>query len=136
MTTATWALQTAIYARLIADPDLTSVLGGQKVFDHVPRGTQPPYVTFGITTERDWSTGTETGSEHEISLLVWSQNRGRRELQAVTDTLRDALHDAALSLTGHRLINLRHAFSELRREPDGETWRGLIRLRAVTEPLT
>ena len=38
------------------------------------------------------------------------------------------------TLTGHRLINLRHEFSEARRDPDGETTHGIARFRAVTEP--
>jgi len=46
---------------------------------------------------------------------------------------RDALHDQALALTGHRLINLRHEYSEVRRDNDGETFHGIVRFRAVTE---
>ena len=48
--------------------------------------------------------------------------------------VRTALHDQPLTLTGHRLINLRHEFSEARRDPDGETIHGIARFRAVTEP--
>jgi len=36
-------------------------------------------------------------------------------------------------LSGHRLINLRHEFSEARRDSDGETFHGIARFRAVTE---
>jgi hypothetical protein len=43
------------------------------------------------------------------------------------------LHDAALSLTDHRLINLRHETTDVRRDPDGETYQGIVRFRAVTE---
>ena len=48
--------------------------------------------------------------------------------------LRAALHDQPLTLSGHRLINLRHEHSEARREPDGETYHGIARFRATTEP--
>ncbi len=44
-----------------------------------------------------------------------------------------ALHDQDLTLAGHRLINLRHEFSEARRDSDGETFHGIARFRAVTE---
>jgi hypothetical protein len=37
-------------------------------------------------------------------------------------------------MSGVRLVNLRHEFSEVRRDADGETSRGLVRFRAVTEP--
>jgi hypothetical protein len=49
--------------------------------------------------------------------------------------LKIALHDAALTLSGHRLVNLRHELSEARRESDGDTYHGIVRFRAVTEPL-
>lgn len=135
MPTASWSLQTAIHSALIADPALTALLGGQRLFDHVPRGTPFPYITFGQTTERDWSTGGGEGGEHVVTLHVWSQARGRRQIQTIAAAVRALMHDAELSLNDHRLINLRHEFTEVRRETDGETLRGLVRFRAVTEPL-
>ena len=136
METAGWALQRSVYAALIGDGDLTALLGGTHVYDHVPRGSQFPYVTFGQSTERDWSTGGEDGHEHVLTLLVWSQAAGRREVQAINAAIRARLHDQVLALAGFRLVNLRHEFSDIRREVDGETIRGLIRFRAVTEPLS
>ena len=94
-----------------------------------------PYMTFGQTAERDWSTGTEPGLEHTITLHVWSRGRGRKEADEVMAAAQSALHDAALSLTGHRLVNLRHEFSDARRDPDGESFHGISRYRAVTEPV-
>lgn len=131
--TASWALQRAIHQTLTSDADLTSLLGGADVYDHVPRGTAFPYVTFAQTTETDWSTGSCAGNEHLLTLHIWSQARGRRELQRIIARIRTLLHDADLTLSGFRLINMRHDFSETRREPDGDTLRGLIRFRAVTE---
>lgn len=49
--------------------------------------------------------------------------------------VRTALHDRALSLDGHHLVNLRHAFSEIRRIGDGERLNGIVQFRAVTEPV-
>lgn len=83
---------------------------------------------------RNWSTGTDDGHEHVFTLQVWSRENGRREVTEAMGLLEDALHDVNLALDGHRLVNLRHEFSESRREIDGETYRGIIRYRAVTEP--
>jgi hypothetical protein len=135
MPTASWALQTAIHSALTTDVGLSGLLGGERMFDHVPRGTPFPYITVGQTTERDWSTGGAEGGEHVFTLHIWSQARGRRQVQAIAAAIRGLLHDSELSLDGHRLINLRHEFTEVRRETDGETLRGLVRFRAVTEPL-
>ncbi|HXF53393.1 MAG TPA: DUF3168 domain-containing protein [Hyphomicrobiaceae bacterium] len=135
MSNAAWALQKSVHDVLTADAALLALLGGPHVYDDVPRGTRLPYLTFGLSTERDWSTGGEEGSEHVLTLHVWSEAGGRKEAQQIIGAVRAVLHDAALTLAGHRLVNLRHELTDTRREPDGETYHGIIRLRAVTEPL-
>lgn len=134
MGNASWALQQAIFGNLTSDATLVSLLGDARVWDAVPTRAEFPYITFAQTTERDWSTGSEDGAEHVVSLHVWSRGAGRKEALAIMERLKALLHDAALTLTGHRLVNLRHEGSEVRRDPDGETYHGIVRLRAVTEP--
>lgn len=133
MVNASWALQQAVFARLTNDEVLTELLGGARVYDDVPVRAAFPYVTFAQGSERDWSTASETGAEHALVLHVYSRASGRNELLAIMEALRGLLHDAALALTGYRLINLRHEASDVRRENDGETYHGIVRLRAVTE---
>jgi len=135
MPSASWALQQAVFAALAADAPLVALLGAPRIFDDVPQGTDFPYLAFGQTTARDWSTGTEDGAEHTLTLSVWSQARGKKEAHEIMGAVRAALHDAPLALNGHRLVTLRHEFSETRREPDGDTIRGTVRFRAVTEPV-
>ena len=135
MASASWALQQAIHATLTTQSALTVLLGGPHVYDHVPRGVSFPYITFGVSTERDWSTGSEDGGEHIVTLHIWSKAAGRRETDDVGDAVRGALHDQFLTLIGHRLVNLRHEFSDTRRDADSEMYHGVLRLRAVTEPL-
>lgn len=133
MTTAAWQLQTAIYSTLSADATLSNLLGGSKVFDDIPRGTDFPYVTIGQSQVRDWSTGTDDGDEHIVTVHVWSRAKGRRQVHAIIDAIRARLHDQVLTVPGHRLINLRQELSDARREGDGETYHGIVRYRAVTE---
>lgn len=73
MASATWALQRSVHATLIGDTDLLALLGGAHVFDHVPRGMDLPYVTFGASSENDWSTADEVGHELLFSLHVWTE---------------------------------------------------------------
>jgi len=130
------ALQTAILSALAASPDLSALTGGSaRVFDFVPPGTPYPYVTFGQSVERDWSTGTEDGREHTLTLQVWSRASGRAEVYSGAAIIRGLLHLAKLPLAGFNLVSLRYQFSEARREPDGETFRSIVRFRAVTEPV-
>lgn len=131
MGNAAWALQQAVYAALTSDAPLVALLGGARVYDVVPTRAEFPYVTIAQTAERDWSTGSEAGGEHTLTLHVWSRGGGRKETLAIVAAARAVLHEAALSLSGFRLINLRHEVSEVRR--DGETFHGIVRFRAVTE---
>lgn len=134
MANASWALQQSIHATLSSDAGVLSILGAPRIFDDVPQRAEFPYLTLGQSTVRDWSTATEPGDEHLLTLHVWSRADGRRQAHDLMAALRQALHDRDLALDGHRLVNLRHEFSEARREPDGDTYHGIVRLRAVTEP--
>jgi hypothetical protein len=135
MPTSAFALQQAIFSTLSADASLLALLGGPRVYDDTPQPAAFPYVTFGQSTIRDGDASLAPADEHMITLHVWSRAAGRKQTHAIVGALRDALHDSNLTLAGHKLINLRHDFSEARRDPDGETIHGIVRLRAVTEPL-
>ena len=135
MPSASAALRAAIHDALTADGALTALLGGPKVFDEVPRGAAFPYVTLGEARVTDFSTGTEPGEEHQITLHAWSRQGGHREAHLISGALLQALDDAPLALTDHRLVNLRFATADVRRETDGRTYHALVRFRAMTEPV-
>jgi Protein of unknown function (DUF3168) len=134
MPSPAWSLQQAMFGALSADAALTALLGAGRIYDDVPQATSPPYVVLGPITARDWSTATEAGTEHVIALHVWSRARGKKQTHDIMETVRAALHDQPLSVSGYRLVNLRHESSDIRRDPDGETIHGTLRFRAVTEP--
>ncbi len=128
------ALQRAIYAHLAGDAALDALVAG-RIYDSVPGEAAFPYVTLGDALVTAFDTGDTCGAEHRLALNVWSRAGGRSEAKAILGALHAALHDAPLTPEGHSLINLRFAEAETRREPDGTTWRGVIRFRAVTEPI-
>jgi hypothetical protein len=129
------ALQTGLRAALLADAGLVSALGGGQVFDDVPREAPFPYITIGDIDTRDWSTQSSRGHEHTVTLHLWSRYRGRKQVQDLIAEVDRILDGAAPPLTGHRLVNLSTVFWTAQREPDGEVYRGTMRLRAVTEPV-
>lgn len=134
MTSSTHALQQAVFTALSTATPITALLGGPHVFDDVPQSQAFPFLTLGQTSSTDWGTSTEDGEEHTLTLHVWSRAGGKMESEQVVAAIREVLHDQALALAGHRLVNLRQEFAEHRREPDGETIHGIARFRAVTEP--
>lgn len=135
MANANWELQKSLYAALVNDTELTTLLSGPKIFDDVPQGASFPYVTIGESTVRDWSTGSEQGLEHILTLHVWSRAKGRKQVHEIMDVMTKNLHDSTLPVAGHTLVNFRHELSEARRENDGETYHGIVRYRAITEPI-
>jgi hypothetical protein len=135
MSTAAAALRAAIHAALIADAALVALLGGPKVYDEPPPALTFPYVTLGEARMSDFSTASEPGEEHQLTLHAWSRQGGHREAHLIAGALLQALDDAPLPLNDHRLVNLRFALADVRREPDGRTYHALVRFRAVTEPL-
>jgi hypothetical protein len=131
---ASWALQRSIYQALTNSPDVTTLLGGVRIYDHAPQGVAYPFITLGQSVIRDWSTGTEDGGEHNLTLHVWTRSGGKKEVHEIIEAIRAVLHDQPLMLEDHYLVNLRHEFSEARLDPDGDTFHGIVRYRAVTEP--
>ncbi|MGE3144752.1 MAG: DUF3168 domain-containing protein [Pseudorhodoplanes sp.] len=135
MPQSTAALRAAIHDALIADGALTALLGGPKIYDEPPRAAAFPYVTLGEARVSDFSAGSERGDEHQLTLHAFSRQGGHREAHLIAGALLQALDDAPLSPDGHRLVNLRFAVADVRREADGRTYHALVRFRAVTEPL-
>jgi len=132
---ATIDLQSALRNHLLASPGVTFALGSHAVFDDVPRGTPFPYVFLGDVETRDWSTQRSRGAEHALGLHVWSDHKGRKEALSIIDALDKALDGAALPLVAHRLVNLRTLFWTVLQDQSRGLYHGLMRLRAVTEPL-
>jgi hypothetical protein len=128
------ALQKAIFARLSTDEGVTAQVAA-RIYDNVPGDTGFPYLTLGEARVEDASAGDDEAHEHWLSLNAFSRSGGRAEAKAILGAVHSALHDAALTLDGFVLVNLRFQSAETRRESDGATWRGTIRFRAVTEPV-
>ncbi len=132
MTAASADLQKAMFAALTGNAALVALMGGARIFDRAPTDAAFPFVTFGRTSVFDWSTSTEDGLEHLVTLHVWSKAKGRKEAFAVLDAVRRAL-GTPLSLDDQHLVNFRFEFSEVTFDDDISVHHGLLRLRAVTE---
>lgn len=136
MSQAILALRQAIQAHLSGYAALTGLIGAGRVFDEAPRAARGLYVVHGEAEARDWSTGSDSGCEHDVSLIVWTTESGsaRQALEAA-QLIAQALDQASLTLSGHRLVNLRWQSSRLSRDPRSGLPFVTVRLRAVTETL-
>lgn len=100
------ALQTAVYAQLAADPDLTALVG-TAIYDALPAGTLPAlYVVLGSEDVRDASDKTGGGALHEFTVTVVTETAGFSTAKTAAAAVSDALVDANLTLTRGALVSL------------------------------
>lgn len=131
---STSALQKAVYETLSSDPGLLALIGPDRIHDDVPPATRPPYLVFVAGDLSDWSTGSEDGEAHSLTIDAWSSARGRGEVAAIAAAVREAL--AGLSAIGSpwHLVQFRHETTGFERDPQTEYFRGRMRFRALIEP--
>lgn len=134
MSSAILALRAALLARLTADTTLQGMLGGPDIYEDAPRSAQPPFVTFGDVSAKDWSTSTEGGLEQVLSLHIWSKPINMRPSLLIADRITTLLQDALLSVSGHTLLALHCTNVETKTEETGRWLRTSLRFRAITEP--
>jgi len=125
------ALVKAMFARLVGDAELVTLVGADGVRDRLLARAKMPCVVFGEIDSRDEDG--ETLQVHLITLEVWSLAEGRREAQAIAERVRALLHDAPLSLEGAYLVSLWHQATRTRREAKTKFQLAEMRFRAVTE---
>lgn len=125
-------LQQTIFATLGSDADVAAKVG-TRIYDHAPASVDFPYITFGRTSIYDWSTSTESGTEHLFTLHIWSKAKGKKETLEIMDVLRKSLGQPSVSLQHNHLADLRFEFSEVRYDDDLSVHHGLLRFRAMIE---
>ena len=127
-----FALQQAIFSTLdggtINDADGNAITG---VFDDVPENTAYPYVVIGEETATNIDTKDKDAHEHTLTIHVWSQYRGRKEIKNIMSSVYTLLHNASITVSGASLVNIRHEFENTLTEADGITRHGVMRFRVV-----
>lgn len=128
MSTATSAIQTAIYTRLTGDATLMGLVTG--VFDAVPQEQTLPYVTIGQFEGEDWSTFAKLGEAYAVNLHVWNDSaKGQKTVQAIQSRVDTLLNRAALTVTGYVAVSCIREYVTVLQDPDGVTWHGVQRFR-------
>lgn len=131
--TAANALLKAVHQKLSGDAGLTALVGPTGIRDRLLPRPDVPCIVFGALETRDFSTSTEAGEEHFLTLEIWSDGEGRRQGVQIAGLVRGLLHDAAPALEGFALVGLLYLGSRTRREPKTKFYLTEMRFRAVTE---
>jgi len=133
---ASWALQQAMHAALIANAPLAAFVS-DRIYDRPPPDVTFPFVTLGdmevIAADTGEGGGTDAGAAHRLTLSVWSRENGRREAKEIMSAIYEVLHNAALLLPGHTLVSLQFERGSIGFAGEAEAVRGQLRFRAYTE---
>jgi hypothetical protein len=128
------ALLAAIRAAAGADAGVRAVLGNPaRLYDNRPKEPIFPFLTIGRVETNPADSSESPALNHAITLHVWSREGGKAEAMEAISALRASLHNAALSVSGHRLVLLNVVYADIFLSPDARATQGLMRLRAITE---
>lgn len=125
------ALQAAVVAALKQAAGIAGVASG--VFDGPPARAAYPYLVIGEGLSFDWSTKTETGREHRVTVSIWDEAGRTARILALTAAAGTAIEGIGPALAGHRVAGVRFVRERLVRAPGGP-WAGAVeyRVRTVT----
>jgi hypothetical protein len=130
---AATALQMAVYTVLSDDEALSALLGPDRIFDHLPTRTFPPYILFGNFSTRDYSAANAPAEEHLFELEFWSDSSGRKQIAQLAETAQSALELTGPLTAPYHLTNLEPIELQTARIIGNNLFRALLRMRAVTE---
>lgn len=132
-----WPLQEAIFA-VICEDDLCNTFFDHRVFDAPPPfvGEAAPeglYLTLGDEQAQDWSTGSDSGAVHIVTLTVHAPRRGFSDAKRAAAALSDALLRADFTLTRGRVVNARFVDAKTRRTEADALRQIEMRFRIIVE---
>ena len=98
------------------DKDVSLKTKVNAVWDEAETGAPYPYIAMGNSSVSDMSGKTESLSEHDFKIHVWSNAKGRMETKEIMTLVHSALHLRTLTLSSQKLIYLRFVSAEDNRE--------------------
>ena len=140
-----WDVQTGVYAVLTGASGLTALLvnGADSILDHVPPGTDFPYVVLGAAQSVPLDTQGISGNEVTLTIDTYSRATGMNEVRHIMSQIYDALHNAAFAVPNQMLVQCRCLESATDIQADGAgrfqqdaiMRHGVQRFRIITEPV-
>ncbi|MDX3235652.1 DUF3168 domain-containing protein [Streptomyces sp. ME03-5709C] len=126
-------VQAAVYARLTDDPELTDQISG--VYDYVPETAAYPFVVIGEETEIPDNRHRGFGRQTAVTLHVFSQYRGYRQVLQLGSLVTALLDHQPLTIEGLNHVATRFEFSQTLTDPEppGDIRHLVLRYRITTE---
>lgn len=103
-------LQVAVYTLLTTDTGAGGLFetGSEMVnavYDDgaVPEGVTYPYITLGDNQSLFWGAFAQDGEDIEMTLHIWTRERGFKDAGEILSRLNELLGDATLTVSGYQL---------------------------------
>ncbi len=132
-----WPLQQAVFQLLSSDPAVSAAVGG-RIHDAPlpPEAEADPeglWVTLGDERVEDWSTGSDRGAVHRLTITVHAPRRGFAEAKQAAGAISEALLGGALTLSRGRVVQVGFLGARTRRG-EGDALRSIeLRFRVSVE---
>ena len=119
-------VQTALFTAL------TPALAPVPVIDQAGPNQVYPYATIGEFVAGHSDTLTLQSIDLDVTVHLWSRQRGMQECQQLMATAKDALDRQVLPVTGFQYVTTIWTDAQTLREPDGMTRHGILRFHIKT----
>ncbi len=132
-----WPLQQGVFQLLSATPGVASLVGG-RIYD-APLPTEAEadpealWVTIGDESVADWSTASDRGAAHDLTIAVHAPRRGFAEAKQAAGAISDALLDGQIAMSRGRAVQVRFTGARTRREEGDALRRIEMRFRVIVE---
>lgn len=128
------AVQAALMDLLRADAGVQAVFGNPaRVFDAETDAPAFPYAQLERHEVTPGGAALVAGHAHRISLAVFSREGGLQAAKAAVSALRVAVEGASWAVPGVHVVMAHVVYADVMRTADRRAFRGLIRIRIISE---
>lgn len=132
-----WSLQQGLY-HLFCENALCVEQFGHRIYDAPPpliNESDPGgiYLTFGDEEVDDWSTDSDVGAIHTVTLTINAPRRGFAEAKRAAAAVSDAVLGGGLTMTRGRAVNARFVDAKTKRAQNDALRQIVLRFRITLE---
>ncbi len=129
-------VQAAVIGALKASAAMRDVFGDPvRVFD---ADTEVPFFPY-VRLERHESVPSDAslsrGETHTLQVAVMSRRSGLAGAREALNAVKGALAEAEWAVAGQQVVLAHVTYADTMRAPGRDTWRGLVRLKMITEEM-
>lgn len=131
MSSCEWEVQKAIYSRLVANITLMGMIEG--IYDHVPDGSNFPYVVLQEIYAVDSSNLVDKITQIRMIVGVYTRERGSKTALLIMAEIKELLHHADIDVEAYDMLSFCLEASELHQMKDGLTYVGKMEFKGYVQ---